>query len=95
MCYGDVLIFECLCNGFYCYSTINVIHLCTLYSGADITARDNNEMIPLMLAIQAGKAEIISVMLDLGLDIHAEATNDKSIIEWAIEKEYTSLVKVL
>ena len=67
----------------------------TLYSGADITARDNNEMIPLMLAIQAEKAEIISVMLNLGLDIHAEATNDKSIIEWAIEKEYTSLVKVL
>ena len=67
----------------------------TLYSGADITARDNNEMIPLMLAIKAEKAEIISVMLNLRFDIHAEATNDKSIIEWAIEKEYTSLVKVL
>jgi len=65
------------------------------HSGADITARDNNEMMPLMLAIQAGKSEIISVMLDLGFDIHAEAKNDKSIIVWAIEKEYTSLVKVL
>jgi len=47
-----------------------------------------------MLAIQNGKVEIISVMLDLGCDIHAEAKNDRSLIEWAIEKEYTSLVKV-
>ena len=64
------------------------------HSGADVTARDNDEMMPLMLAIQAGKMEIISVLLDLGIDIHAEAKNDKSIIIWAIEKEYTSLVKV-
>jgi len=64
------------------------------HSGADITARDNDEMMPLMLAIQAGNVEIISVMLDLGCDIHAEAKNGKSIIEWAIEREYISLVKV-
>jgi len=51
-------------------------------------------MMPLMLAIQNGKVEIISVMLDLGCDIHGEAKNDRSLIEWAIEKEYTSLVKV-
>jgi len=51
-------------------------------------------MTPLMLAIQAGKMEIISVMLDLWFDIHSEAKHDKSIIVWAIEKEYTSLVKV-
>jgi len=51
-------------------------------------------MMPLMLAIQAGKMEIISVLLDLGIDIHAEAKNGKSIVVWAIEKEYTSLVKV-
>jgi len=65
-----------------------------LCSGADITARDNDEMMPLMLAIQASKMEIISVMLDLEFDIHSEAKNYKSIVVWAIEKEYTSLVKV-
>jgi len=65
-----------------------------LYSGADITARDNDEMMPLMLAMQNGKMDVVSVMLDLGCDIHGEAKNDKSIIIWAIEKEYTSLVKV-
>ena len=80
----------------YCFSlVIPLCYICILHSGADITARDNNEMMPLMLAIQNGKAEIVSVMLDLGFDIHAEAKNDKSIIVWAIEKEYTSLVKVL
>ena len=80
----------------YCFSlVIPLCYACILHSGADITARDNNEMMPLMLAIQNGKAEIVSVMLDLGFDIHAEAKNDKSIIVWAIEKEYTSLVKVL
>ena len=73
----------------------NAYNLYICYSGADITARDNDEMMPLMLAIQAGNIEIISVMLDLGCDIHAEAKNEKSIITWAIEKEYTSLVKVL
>ena len=51
-------------------------------------------MTPLMLAIQAGNMEIISVMLDLWFDIHSEAKHGKSIIVWAIEKEYTSLVKV-
>ena len=51
-------------------------------------------MMPLMLAIQNGKVEIVTVMLNLGCDIHGEAKNDRSIIEWAIEKEYTSLVKV-
>ena len=73
---------------------IYIFELFYAYSGADITARDNDEMMPLMLAIQAGKVEIVSVMLDLGCDIHAEAKNDRSLIEWAIEKEHTSLVKV-
>jgi len=87
------------CIGSYkCFNSIHKIAENCLYfvfhSGADITARDNDEMMPLMLAIQAGNVEIISVMLDLGCDIHAEAKNGKSIIEWAIEKEYTSLVKV-
>ena len=47
-----------------------------------------------MLAIKAGNMEIITVMLNLGCDIHSEAKHDKSLIVWAIENEYTSLLKV-
>ena len=66
----------------------------THHSRADISVRDNDEMTPLMLAIKAGNVEIITVMLDLGCDIHSEAKNDKSLIVWAIENEYTALLKV-
>ena len=66
----------------------------THHSGADISVRDNDEMTPLMLAIKAGNVEIITVMLDLGCDIHSEAKHDKSLIVWAIENEYTALLKV-
>ena len=51
-------------------------------------------MTPLMLAIKAGNVEIITVMLDLGCDIHSEAKREKSLIIWAIENEYTALLKV-
>ena len=51
-------------------------------------------MTPLMLAIKAGNVEIITVMLNLGCDIRSEAKNDKSLIVWAIENEYTALLKV-
>ena len=51
-------------------------------------------MTPLMLAIKAGNVEIITVMLDLGCDIHSEAKREKSLIVWAIENEYTALLKV-
>jgi len=64
------------------------------HSGADISVRDNDEMTPLMLAIKAGKIEIITVMLDLSCDIHSEAKHDKSLIVWAIENEYTALLEV-
>ena len=47
-----------------------------------------------MLAIKAGNMEIITVMLNLGCDIHSEAKHDKSLIVWAIENEYTALLKV-
>ena len=63
-------------------------------SGADISVRDNDEMTPLMLAIKAGNVEIITVMLDLGCDIYSEAKREKSLIVWAIENEYTALLKV-
>ena len=63
-------------------------------SGADISVRDNDEMTPLMLAIKAGIIEIVAVMLDLGCDIHSEAKHDKSLIVWAIENEYTALLRV-
>ena len=69
-------------------------HYSIHHSGADISVRDNNEMTPLMLAIKAGNVEIVAVMLDLGCDIHSEAKNDKSLIVWAIENEYTVLLKV-
>ena len=68
--------------------------LSILYSGADISVTDNDEMTPLMLAIKAGNMEIITVMLNLGCDIHSEAKHDKSLIVWAIENEYTALLKV-
>ena len=51
-------------------------------------------MTPLMLAIKAGKIEIITVMLNLNCDIHSEAKHDKSLIVWAIENEYTALLEV-
>ena len=69
-------------------------HCSVLHSGADISVRDNDEMTPLMLAIKAGNVEIVAVMLDLGCDIHSEAKHDKSLIVWAIENEYTALLKV-
>ena len=64
------------------------------FSGADINARDYDEMTPLMLAIKAGYVETISVFLDMGCDLHSEAKNDKSVLVWAIDKEYTALLKV-
>ena len=70
------------------------IALYTHHSLADISVRDNDEMTPLMLAIKAGNVEIITVMLNLGSDIHSEAKNDKPLIVWAIENEYTALLKV-
>ena len=70
------------------------IALYTHHSLTDISVRDNDEMTPLMLAIKAGNVEIITVMLNLGSDIHSEAKNDKSLIVWAIENEYTALLKV-
>ena len=69
-------------------------HCFIIHSGADISVRDNDEMTPLMLAIKAGIKEIVAVMLDLGCDIHSEAKHDKSLIVWAIENEYTALLKV-
>ena len=63
-------------------------------SGADISVRDNDEMTPLMLAIKAGNVEIITIMLDLGCNIHSEAKHEKSLIVWAIENEYTALLQV-
>ena len=39
--------------------------------------------------------ETISVMLDIGCDIHSEAKNDKSVVVWSIENEYTALLKVM
>ena len=52
-------------------------------------------MTPLMLAIKAGNVETISVLLDKGCDIHSEAKNGKSVLIWAIHKEYTALLKVI
>jgi len=76
--------------------------LCTLtlisllvFSGADINARDYDEMTPLMLAIKAGNVETISFFLDMGCDLHSEAKNDKSVLVWAIDNEYTALLKVI
>ena len=63
-------------------------------SGADINVRDYDEMTPLMLAIRAGNVETVSVMLDMGCDIHSDAQNGKSLLVWAIDKEYTALLKV-
>ena len=65
------------------------------FSGADINARDYDEMTPLMLAIKAGNVETISVFLDMGYDLHSEAKNHKSVLVWAIDEEYTALLKVI
>ena len=87
-------------NSYLLYEPVYVSELkfeyhCSIhYSGADISIRDNDEMTPLMLAIKAGNIEIITVMLDLGCDIHSEAKHEKSLIVWAIENEYTALLKV-
>ena len=74
----------------------SILFLCYFihHSGADISVRDNDEMTPLMLAIKSGNIEIVAIMLDLGYDIHSEAKHDKSLIVWAIENEYTALLKV-
>ena len=73
-----------------------LLNCCSIHhSGADIGVKDNDEMTPLMLAIKTGNVEIITVMLDLGCDIHSEAKHDKSLIVWAIENEYTALLQVI
>jgi len=64
------------------------------FSGAEINARDYDDMTPFMLAIKAGHVETISVFLDIGCDLHSEAKSDKSVLVWAIDKEYTALLKV-
>ena len=65
------------------------------FSGADINARDYDEMTPLMLAIKAGYVETISVFLNMGYDLHSQAKHDRSVLVWAINKEYTALLKVI
>jgi len=61
------------------------------YSGADVTACDNSDVNPFMLALEKGHTEVAKTILEANSDCVASA--DISV-GWALEKNLTAFFKV-
>ena len=65
------------------------------YRGANIEAKDNNNLTPLLLAAGRGHCEIIELLLDKRANISAvDKIYERNAIVWAAEKGMNNALKV-
>jgi len=60
----------------------------------DREVRDINNQTPIMRAIACGHESVVKAMLTFGYQINKNVKQHKTLLEWAIENEYSVLIKV-
>lgn len=65
-----------------------------LCRGANMEARDSNDMTPFMVSILSKHKDVIQLFVECGCDIYSHGKHGKTVLDWAIEKESTDLLEV-
>ena len=60
----------------------------------DREARDINNQTPIMRAITCGHQSVVKAMLIFGYQINTNVKEYKTLLEWAIENDYSVLITV-
>ena len=66
-----------------------------LIQGADVNARNNNEVTALMLASQAGHLDVVRTLLAKGADVNSKASKGKTALIQAAQEGHVAIVRLL